>query len=260
MTIKQKQWQLYYLGLYGESVKDIDGIWGDNSKAATTQFQKTFGIGVEGVFGKHTRNKSKETIDAIQEVIAKQTGLSLIDDGLAGPATVKATAKYQELMGLPVTGLADAVTRAHILKHIGTVVPEIKPDVPTASGGTFWETNPPKYFTRDEFRCKCGAYHKPYCNGFPAEPQEVLVRLCDRAREHFGRPAHLVSPLRCRQHNADSGGVANSQHMYGEAVDICIEGVTANNLYSWFKKQPEVRYTYKINNTNVHVDIPKGAR
>lgn len=27
-----------------------------------------------------------------------------------------------------------------------------------------------------------------------------------------------------------------------------------------FLRQPEVRYAYKINSTNVHFDIPKGAR
>jgi len=37
MTIKQKQWQLYYLGYYGG---EIDGIWGAGSKAATVSFQK----------------------------------------------------------------------------------------------------------------------------------------------------------------------------------------------------------------------------
>ena len=37
MTIKQKQWQLYYLGYYGG---EIDGIWGAGSKADTVSFQK----------------------------------------------------------------------------------------------------------------------------------------------------------------------------------------------------------------------------
>lgn len=114
-----------------------------------------------------------------------------------------------------------------------------------------------EYFTRDELKCKCGGR---YCNGFPAEPKEALVRLADRARKHFGRPAHNVSCLRCRQHNANEGGVANSQHMYGEAMDIRIDGVSADTLLAFFQKQPEVRYAYKINETNVHFDIPKGSR
>jgi len=35
MTIKQKQWQLYYLSYYGGG---IDGIWGKQSKAAAIRF------------------------------------------------------------------------------------------------------------------------------------------------------------------------------------------------------------------------------
>lgn len=114
-----------------------------------------------------------------------------------------------------------------------------------------------EFFTREEFRCKCGG---KYCNGFPAEPQELLVRLAERARIHFGKPAHNVSCLRCKTWNAKSGGVANSQHMYGEAMDIRIDGVSGDELLAFFLRQPEVRYAYKINSTNVHFDIPKGAR
>lgn len=121
--------------------------------------------------------------------------------------------------------------------------------------GTFWDGI--VHFSRNEMRCKCGGR---YCNGFPAEPQQLLMELADRAREHFGRPAHVVSGLRCSRWNAIQGGVANSQHMYGEAMDIRIDGVTADTLLAWMKKQPEVRYCYKINSTNVHFDIPKGKR
>lgn len=54
--------------------------------------------------------------------------------------------------------------------------------------------------------------------------------------------------------------VHNSQHMYGEAMDIRINGVSGDELLAFFLRQPEVRYAYKINSTNVHFDIPKGAR
>ena len=50
------------------------------------------------------------------------------------------------------------------------------------------------------------------------------------------------------------------QHMYGEAVDIAIPGVTASQLVAYFKSQPGVRYTYAINNSYVHFDVPKGDR
>lgn len=54
--------------------------------------------------------------------------------------------------------------------------------------------------------------------------------------------------------------MANSQHMYGEAMDIRIDGVSGDELLAFFLRQPEVRYAYKIDSTNVHFDIPKGAR
>lgn len=267
MKIKQKQWQLFYLGYYGESTTDIDGIWGPNSKAATLEFQKAVGIKDDGIFGTHTRNKTKEMISAIQEVINGSGGKSIVIDGLAGPATMSATVWYQKEHGLTPNGLADEETRKYISENFGPPVGEdvnvpsneTATDIPVGdkkeTTGTFWDEI--EYFTRDELKCKCGWR---YCNGFPAEPQELAVRLADRARKHFGKPAHNVSFLRCPEWNRLQGGVANSQHMYGEAMDIRIDGVSANELYSFMKKQPEVRYTYKINEKNVHFDIPKGAR
>lgn len=119
----------------------------------------------------------------------------------------------------------------------------------------FWDTV--RWFTREEFRCKCGG---AYCGGFPAEMQEGVVRIADAARAHFGRPAHVVSGLRCRKWNAIQGGVGNSQHMYGEAIDLKIDGVSAGELQSFVSKQPGHRYSYCINDTNVHFDIPAGVR
>ena len=68
-SIKQKQWQLFFLGYYGESTADIDGIWGAKSKAGTVAFQKDVGIKDDGIFGISTENKSMEVVDNIQDVI-----------------------------------------------------------------------------------------------------------------------------------------------------------------------------------------------
>ena len=174
-------------------------------------------------------------------------------DGKWGGQSKDATARFQEDYDLDPDGIFGKLTEAKILEVIGSGV--TAPKQQEAALGDFWDDI--EYFTREELRCKCGGR---YCNGFPAEPQEMAVRLADRARKYFGRPAQNVSFLRCSTWNAISGGVANSQHMYGEAMDICIPGVSADRLYGFLKKQPEVRYTYKINNTNVHFDIPKGVR
>lgn len=113
-----------------------------------------------------------------------------------------------------------------------------------------------RHFTRQEFACKCGKY----CDGYPAQMQRRVVELAEGARLHFGRPGIVVSGLRCKEWNRLQSGVANSQHMYGEAVDLKIQGITAGELLAYIQKQPGVRYAYAINETNVHFDIAKGER
>lgn len=267
MTVKQAQWQLFFLGYYGNDLEDIDGIYGPKTTAAALLYQQDYFTAPEahdGIFGDSSAAKSREVIDNIQDIL-KTVAPDLKDDGLAGPKTMAALKLWQESQGLPQTGRVDADTWISLMEGgLGLDLPETAPDttiskMETPAGdslatGTFWDGI--QYFTRQEMRCKCGKY----CNGFPAEPQELLMILADRARAHFEKPAHNVSCLRCPTWNALQGGVANSQHMYGEAMDIRIDGVTADQLLELFQKQPEVRYCYKINSTNVHFDIPKGKR
>ena len=72
-----------------------------------------------------------------------------------------------------------------------------------------------------QFRCQCGG---KYCNGFPEEPEEELLRTCDEIRRRLGVPVSIVdaggSGVRCPQHNANVGGVVNSNHLYGKAADL----------------------------------------
>lgn len=263
MTVKQAQWQLFFLDYYGESTRNIDGIWGQKSKAGTLQFQMQFfedSVAHDGKFGASTAGKTQEVIDRIQDILIATVDEGLKDDGLAGPKTMAALKLYQEAKGLPQTGRVDADTWDMLMEEIPNLPDrEPMPDSDTGEDSTtiitFWPGI--VYFKREEMRCKCGGR---YCNGFPAEPQQLLVELAERARKHFGAPAHVVSGLRCQRWNQIQGGVANSQHMYGEAMDIRIDGVTAAELLAWMKKQPEVRYCYAINATNVHFDIPKGKR
>lgn len=180
-------------------------------------------------------------------------------DGISGPLTQAAILAFQnDYGGLTASGEADETTDKAMRHAICYGMPEradaVASEEETATG-TFWDEI--EFFTRDEFKCKCGGR---YCNGFPHEPKEAMVRLADGARRHFGKPATVISGLRDPQHNANEGGVDNSQHIYGEACDIQISGVSANTLLAWFQSQPGVRYAYAINGTNVHFDIPKGER
>ena len=172
-------------------------------------------------------------------------------DGVVGPKTSGAASAFQADYGLPVTGkLDDATCKMLIAAVAGTAAKVEKPKT-----GSFWDDI--KYFKPGEFRCKCGGL---YCNGYPAEMQESVVKIADAARAHFGKPAHVISGLRCQKWNAHEGGVANSQHMYGEAIDLRIDGVDSETLRQFVAKQPGHRYSYRINGTNVHFDIPVGNR
>lgn len=186
------------------------------------------------------------TIKQMQHLLAFHSLYNDDVDGIWGPVTENAVKRFQDKFGLDVDGIVGSATEDALRHSVAYGFPE-KPKI---AHGNWWDEI--EYFTRNELRCQCGG---KYCDGFPAEPKELAVRLADRARKHFGRPAHNVSFLRCREWNRLQGGVSNSQHMYGEAMDIRIDGVTASELYAFFKEQPEVRHTYEINSTNVHFDI-----
>ncbi len=130
-------------------------------------------------------------------------------------------------------------------------------DVPTKEAtGTFWDEI--EFFDREEFRCKCGG---KYCNGFPAEPKEQMVRIANQLRKNLGVPVSIISGLRCPRWNEIQGGVENSQHMYGEAADIYAKGKSQASVEAELDRIGGVRYHYPIDgSSNVHFDIPKGAR
>lgn len=140
-------------------------------------------------------------------------------DGVDGQKTRQAIRDFQGAEGLGVDGVAgeqtairlkDAVWQDRFAKD--NIVPSSghPPDI-----GTFWADI--RYFTREEFRCQCGG---KYCNGFPAEPVEETVRLADEIRRRAGVPLNVNSGVRCKQHNADVGGVWNSLHLTGQAIDL----------------------------------------
>lgn len=167
-------------------------------------------------------------------------------DGLPGPLTKGAVESFQRRAGLPVTGEADEATETAIRKAVAEDPEE----------EDFWQDI--TYFTPEEFRCKCGGR---YCSGFPSPVQPLLAQLCDRARKWSGHPITVVSGLRCPDWNRIQKGVANSQHMYGEAADVYFYGTSPNAALAWLQSQPEVRYAYRIEGSNnIHFDIPPVGR
>lgn len=177
-------------------------------------------------------------------------------DGIWGPQSKKAMTEFQNKFGgIEVNGLVNEESSKALRHAVAYWYDEVEVE-PEAASGNFWDDI--QYFTREEFRCKCGG---KYCNGFPAEPKEQLVRIADQLRKNLGVPITIVSGLRCQQWNSIQGGVENSQHMYGEAVDIYAKGISQSRVEAELDAIGGVRYHYPISgSSNVHFDIPKGAR
>lgn len=121
-------------------------------------------------------------------------------DGFGGTETDKAL-KHAVTYGMPTKNVDESIEKE------------------TKETGTFWDEI--EYFNREEFRCQCKG---KYCNGFPVEPQEKTVRTVDEIRRRLGVPVTIVesggSGVRCPVHNANVGGVANSNHLTGNAADL----------------------------------------
>ena len=134
-------------------------------------------------------------------------------DGVWGDVSRKATEDFQREHRLPADGIFGDGTAARIREVIASgETPDRETD-----GADWWDDI--RYFTRAEFRCPCGR-----CGGFPVEPQESMVRTVNEIRHRLGVPVSVVdgggSGVRCVAHNAEVGGVANSQHLYGLAADL----------------------------------------
>lgn len=261
MSVKQAQWQLWLFGYY---TIPIDGIWGRGTEQGIAQFKRDFNIAgdsdeVDDAFA----DKSIEIVKNVQSFLNNKVGTRYNVDGLAGNNTKSAVMTYQGHNGLVSTGVINSVTLSHMKSNGLNINAKPNPSVPCPpnaqlskpSTGDWWDGI--KYFTKSEFKCKCGGR---YCNGYPAELRRDMVEIADGMREHFGRPARVSSGLRCRQHNANEGGVYNSQHMYGEACDISIPGCSAQQLLKYLDSVPGVTYKYAINNNYIHFNVSKGAR
>ena len=69
------------------------------------------------------------------------------------------------------------------------------------------------HFNASEFVCHC-------CGQGSVDPR--LIELLEQLRAKAGKPIHVNCGYRCPPHNAEVGGVPNSQHMFGTAADITI--------------------------------------
>lgn len=165
-------------------------------------------------------------------------------DGIFGPKTRAAMQAFQSAWALARTEKPDVHTQTALIQAVAVW------KTPPAEVADPWEGI--QYFTPAELRCKCGGQ---FCGGFPAAPERRLLLLADRVRGHFGAPVTVSSGVRCETHNRNVGGVENSRHLKGKAMDFRVAGQKAEDVLEYVKAQKEVRYAYDIDGTYVHMDV-----
>ncbi|TQE96895.1 MAG: peptidase M15 [Spiribacter salinus] len=103
-----------------------------------------------------------------------------------------------------------------------------------------------QYFQRREFG-----------DGEPGvEPDPMLVEKLDEARKYAGVPFVIESGLRTIEHNREVGGVDDSAHVTGKAVDI----LCTNSRYRWHILDALFAVGFLrvgIGRNFIHVDIDK---
>ena len=81
LSIKNRQRNLKFLGYYGGN---IDGVQGNGTIGAIEEFQKAYGLTMDGIYGRETDEKLIEVIKNIQK------DLGVTADGIVGAKTIEA--------------------------------------------------------------------------------------------------------------------------------------------------------------------------
>lgn len=70
-----------------------------------------------------------------------------------------------------------------------------------------------EHFSDEELSCHC-------CGEGADIVSDRLLELLEQLRENIGGPIEISCAYRCPSHNAEVGGVPDSQHVLGTAADI----------------------------------------
>ena len=167
-------------------------------------------------------------------------------DGIWGALSKHATMEFQKKYMDHADGIFGTETEMCIRQIIASQEDE----------NTVWDQI--RYFKREEFCCTCCGRG---CDGFPAEPDQQLVRNAESARVHFGAVADVSSGVRCQLRNGElPGSAANSLHLQGKAMDFRVRGVSSKELCDYVKTLPQVDEAYAIDEQYVHMGVKKYER
>ena len=101
-------------------------------------------------------------------------------------------------------------------------------------------------FSRSEFSCRCN------CGRDTIDAE--LLKVLEAIREYFDMPVKITSGHRCYIHNNAVGGASTSQHLFGRAVDLHINGVGSVEIAKFIDDTYGDVYGVGIYATWVHLD------
>ena len=103
------------------------------------------------------------------------------------------------------------------------------------------------HFKVNEFACTDGS------DAVFVSPE--LVKVLQKIRVKFGKPVHINSGYRTATKNKAVGGAQYSQHLYGMAADIHIDGVTPKEIAAYAETLLKNTGGIGIYDSFVHVDV-----
>ena len=103
------------------------------------------------------------------------------------------------------------------------------------------------HFSREEFACN------DHC-GFNTADVE-LIKVLEGLRKYFGKPVYITSGCRCLRYNTRIGGASKSLHMWGQAADIRVSGVSPWRVATYLEATYNGLYGIGRYITFTHIDI-----
>jgi hypothetical protein len=82
--------------------------------------------------------------------------------------------------------------------------------------------------------------------------------LLEPIRRHYNRPLKVHSAFRSPALNRELGGAsATSQHCYGQAADIHVDGIPAKDLFDWLRLKSKLPFGQVIHEppSTVHISV-----
>ena len=101
-------------------------------------------------------------------------------------------------------------------------------------------------FKVKEFACQDGSD--------PIFIDSELVSVLQKIRNHFGKAVTITSAYRTPTHNKKVGGTTYSQHLYGKAADIKVQGIAPKDVAEYAETLLD-EGGIGIYNTFTHIDV-----